>query len=174
MNAPQDAAGPLYEALLAEAQQWACDDTDDQEALEAIDNAPTPHDKLALLQNSNLVPAGLSSAIADALLALDPATYSPTPTPPGTAMADPELHRVRDAPITVVDASPDDNTPSDVYEIQVFGVSVLIRRRAQWGPATDVPYIHIEDQRDEAGLLLVEVNNSGEHEHRTGAEETPA
>ncbi|GGR80709.1 hypothetical protein GCM10010269_19810 [Streptomyces humidus] len=170
---PQDAAGSLYEALLSEARQWACDDAEDQEVLDAIENAPTPHDQLALLQTSSLVPSHLSSAIADAVLALDPATYSPTPTPPGTAMADPQLHRVRDASITVVNAAPEDNTPSDVYEIQVFGVSVLIRRRAQWGPATDVPYIHIEDQGDD-GLLLVEVNNSGEHEHRTGAEGTSA
>ncbi|MFI6688066.1 hypothetical protein [Streptomyces sp. NPDC050485] len=80
-------------------------------------------------------------------------------------MPDPELHRIRDALITVVDASPEDNTPSDVYEIQVFGVSVLIRRRAQWGPATEVPYVHIEDQGEGPGLLLVEVNNGGEHAH---------
>ncbi|MFE2271390.1 hypothetical protein ACFXB4_19350 [Streptomyces lavendulae] len=173
MNSPQDAAGPLCEALLAEAQQWACDDTEDQEVLAAIDHAPTPRDKVALLQNSSLVPSRLASAIADALLALDPATYSPTPTPPGTSMPDPELHRIRDASITVVDASPEDHTPSDAYEIQVFGVSVLIRRRARWGPDTDVPYIHIENQGDD-GLLLVEVNNSGEHEHRTRAEETAA
>ncbi|WP_031064243.1 hypothetical protein [Streptomyces sp. NRRL F-5527] len=142
--------------------------------LEAIDHAGTLYDKLALLQDASLVPSHLSSAIADALVALDPATYStsPAPTTPGTSMTDPELHRIRDALITVVDASPEDNTPSDVYEIQVFGVSVLIRRRAQWGPATDVPYIHIEDQRDEAGLLLVEANNRGEHEHRPGNEGT--
>lgn len=84
-------------------------------------------------------------------------------------MPDPELHRVRDASITVVGASPEDNIPSDVYEIQVFGVSVLIRRRAQWGPATDVPYVHIEDQNEQPDLLLVEVNNGGEHEHRPTA-----
>ncbi|MDX3210760.1 hypothetical protein [Streptomyces scabiei] len=164
---PTDAAGALLEALLAEAQQWACDDAEDQDLLEAIDHAGAPYDKLALLQDSSLVPSHLSSAIADALLALDPATYSPDPAPttPGTSMADPELHRIRDASITVVDASPEDNTPSDVYEIQVHGVSVLIRRRAQWGPATDVPYVHIEDQNERPGLLLVEVNNGGEHEH---------
>ncbi|MGW1159363.1 hypothetical protein ACWD48_14280 [Streptomyces sp. NPDC002519] len=80
-------------------------------------------------------------------------------------MSDPYLLRVRDASITVVDASPEDDTPSDVYEIAVFGVSVLIRRRAQWDAATDVPYVHIEDQNDGPGLLLVEVNNTGEHEH---------
>ncbi|MET7297114.1 hypothetical protein ABZS79_34335 [Streptomyces griseoloalbus] len=172
---PTDAAVALLEALLAEGRQWACDDTEDQELLEAIDHAATLYDKLALLQDASLVPSHLYSAIADALVALDPATYSTTPAPTtGTSMTDPELHRIRDALITVVDASPEDNTPSDVYEIQVFGVSVLIRRRAQWGPATDLPYIHIEDQRDEAGLLLVEANNRGEHEHRPGNEGTAA
>ncbi|MFI5986897.1 hypothetical protein ACIBEA_39300 [Streptomyces sp. NPDC051555] len=80
-------------------------------------------------------------------------------------MSDPELHRIRDASITVIDASPKDNTPSDVYEIEVFGVSVLIRRRARWGAATSVPYVHVEDQSEGPGLLLVEVNNGGEHEH---------
>ncbi|WP_055535896.1 hypothetical protein [Streptomyces graminilatus] len=81
------------------------------------------------------------------------------------SVSDPYLLRVRDASITVVDACPEDNTPSDVYEIAVFGISVLIRRRAQWGPTADVPYVHIEDQNDGPGLLLVEVNNTGEHEH---------
>ncbi|MFF9458129.1 hypothetical protein [Streptomyces flaveolus] len=52
-----------------------------------------------------------------------------------------------------------------ITAIQVHGVSVLIRRRAEWGPATGVPYIHIEDQNEGPGLLLVEVNNTGEHEH---------
>ncbi|MEU2769294.1 MULTISPECIES: hypothetical protein [Streptomyces] len=163
---PTDAAGPLFEALLEGAQQWACDDTEDQDQLDAIDHADTPHDKLALLQNTSLIPSHLASAIAEALVALDPATYSPdsAPTISGTSMADPELHRIRDASITVVDASPEDNTPSDVYEIQVHGVSVLIRR-AQWGAHSPVPYVHIEDQADTPGLLLVEVNNGGKNEH---------
>ncbi|MER5549623.1 hypothetical protein ABT072_46325 [Streptomyces sp. NPDC002589] len=125
-----DAADPLYKALLAQARQSACDDIDDQEVLDAIDRARTAHDKLAY---SSCVPDHLCSAITDALPALDPTTYSPTPTAPGTPMPDLELHRVRDATITVVDASPEDNTPSDIYEIQVFDISVLIRRRAQWG-----------------------------------------
>ncbi len=135
--------------------------------LDAIDHADTPHDKLALLQNTSLFPSHLASAIAEALVALDPATYSPdsAPTTSETSMADPELHRIRDASITVVDASPEDNTPGDVYEIQVHGVSVLIRRRSHRGPATDVPYVHIEDQNAGPGLLLVVMNNGGEHEH---------
>ncbi|MFD8727762.1 hypothetical protein [Streptomyces sp. NPDC059611] len=160
MNTPQDAADSLYEALLTEARQWACDDAGDQAVLDAIEHAPTPPDKLALLENSSLVPSHLASAIADALLALDPTTYSPAP--PGPSTHNPELHRIREASITVVDASPEDNTPSDVYEIQVFDVSVLIRRRARWGTETDVAYVHIDDQADEPGLLLVEVNNGGE------------
>ncbi|MEU5137751.1 hypothetical protein [Streptomyces californicus] len=114
---PHDAASSLFEALLAEAQHWACNEAEDQEVLEAIDRAPTPFDKLALIRNSSLVPSGLSSAVADALLALDPTTYSPAPTPAGLFTPDPELHRIREASITVVDASPEDNTPSDVYEI---------------------------------------------------------
>ncbi|MER5985655.1 hypothetical protein [Streptomyces sp. NPDC001787] len=81
-------------------------------------------------------------------------------------MPDPELHRIRDASITVVDTSPKDNIPSDAYEIQVFGVSILIRRRAQWGPETDATYVHLDDQTKEPGLLLVEVNNGGKHEYR--------
>ncbi|MHC3393991.1 hypothetical protein ACLQ2E_31690 [Streptomyces lavendulocolor] len=176
MNA-KDAAASLYQALLTEAQQWACDDTEDQEVLNAIARAHTRHDKLALLQNSSLVPADLLSAITDALLTLDPATYSPDPAPTtlGPAMPDPELHRIRDASITVVDASSEDNTPSDVYEIQVHGISVVICRRAQWGPATNVPYVRIEDQNEGQGLLLVEVNNGGEHEHpRASPGETAA
>ena len=80
-------------------------------------------------------------------------------------MSDPSLLRVRGPLITVVNADPEDDTPSDVYEIAVFDINVLIRRRAQWGPTSDVPYVHVEDQNDGPGLLLVEVNNSGEHEH---------
>ncbi|MDR3082983.1 MAG: hypothetical protein LBV60_19015 [Streptomyces sp.] len=155
---PSNAASNLYEALLAEAEQWACDETEDQELLDTIDHARTPHDKLALLQTSSLVPSHLASAVTDVLLVLDPATYSPgpAPTPPEALMPDPDLHRIRDASITVVNASPENNAPSDVYEIQVHGISVLIRRHAQWGALTDVPYVHI----DGPGLLLVEVNNA--------------
>lgn len=164
---PTDAAAGLLKALLTEARQWACDDIEDQELLEAIDNADNPYDKLTLLMDDTIVPSHLSSSIADALVVLDPTTYSPTPAPtsPRTPMTEPELHRIREASITVVDASPEDTTPTDVYEIQVHGVSVLVRRRAQWGPAADVPYVHVEDQNEGPGLLLVEVNNGGEHEH---------
>lgn len=87
-------------------------------------------------------------------------------------MSDPYLARIRDASITVVGARPEDNTPSDVYEISVFGISVLIRRRARWGATTDVPYVHIENENDGPGLLLVKVNNGGEHEHPLPRETT--
>lgn len=76
---PTDTAGTLLESLLTEARQWACDDAEDQDQLEAINRADTPREQLTLLQNSNLVPSHLASAIADALVALDPAAYSPSP-----------------------------------------------------------------------------------------------
>ena len=35
-------------------------------------------------------------------------------------------------------------------------------------------YVHIEDQNDGPGLLLVEVNNGGEHEHPRSASDGAA
>lgn len=74
------AAGALIDALLAEASAWACDDAEDQQVLDAIESASTPGDKLAVLQNSSVVPSQLGDAIADALIALDPVTYAPVPS----------------------------------------------------------------------------------------------
>ncbi|WP_328373576.1 hypothetical protein OG800_50555 (plasmid) [Streptomyces sp. NBC_00445] len=88
-------------------------------------------------------------------------------------MPNAELHRVRNARIAIVDASPEDNALSDIYEIQVFGVSVLIRRREHRGGRRLIPYIHIEDQSKEQDLILVEVNNGGEHECRTPTQRVP-
>ncbi|WP_327740477.1 hypothetical protein OG749_46170 (plasmid) [Streptomyces nojiriensis] len=58
---PHDAAGSLCEALLAEAQQWACDDAEDHEVLNAIDHAPTPHDKPAL--QASALPSSLHKVL---------------------------------------------------------------------------------------------------------------
>lgn len=74
------AAEALLDPLTSEASQWASDDTEDQQLLDAVD-AAAPGDKLALLQNSSLVPSHLSKAIGEALTVLDPATYAP---PAGT------------------------------------------------------------------------------------------
>ncbi|MEU6351574.1 hypothetical protein ABZ896_19900 [Streptomyces sp. NPDC047072] len=80
MTSTTATADTLLEALLAEASAWACDDTEDQQVLDAIDAASAPADKLTLLQYSSLVPSRLFAAIAEALAALDPATYTPPPT----------------------------------------------------------------------------------------------
>ncbi|MFF2378356.1 hypothetical protein ACFVUW_28600 [Streptomyces xiamenensis] len=77
---------------------------------------------------------------------------------------------VRQADLTVVDADPDPDggTPSDIYELRVFDVSVLVRLREQWKGQRLVPYVHvdIEHEADRPRLLLVEVDNQGESEHR--------
>ncbi|MFJ9574618.1 hypothetical protein [Streptomyces bacillaris] len=75
---------------------------------------------------------------------------------------------VRRADLTVVDADPDGGTPSDIYELRVFDVSVLVRLREQWKGQRLVPYVHvdIEHEADRPRLLLVEVDNQGESEHR--------
>ncbi|MFD7899025.1 hypothetical protein [Streptomyces sp. NPDC059743] len=87
MTTSTAAADALLEALLAEASEWACDDVEDQQVLDAIDAAESPGDKLALLQNSNLVPSRLCDAIAEALTALDPAAYTSPPPSAGQDVA---------------------------------------------------------------------------------------
>lgn len=72
----------------------------------------------------------------------------------------------RDAIVTVADADPEDGTPSDVYELRVHGVSVLVRLRDTWAGERNVPYVHIEHEAPRPRLLLVEVDNAGEREHR--------
>lgn len=75
---------------------------------------------------------------------------------------------VRQADLTIVAADPDPGggTPSDTYELRVFGVSVLVRLREQWKGQRLVPYVHIEHEADRPRLLLVEIDNQGESEHR--------
>ncbi|WP_424892205.1 hypothetical protein [Streptomyces sp. XH2] len=85
-------ADTLYQALFDEASAWACDDADDQAALDAIGAAATAPAKLRVLQRSSLVPSALCEAAIDALIALDPGTYAdapPTATPLTPAAAAP-------------------------------------------------------------------------------------
>ncbi len=84
------------------------------------------------------------------------------PTRRGAALQ----RRIRDARVTVVDADPDDGTPSDVYELRAFGVSVLVRLREDWKGQPLVPYVHIDHEASRPRLLLVEVDNQGETEYR--------
>lgn len=77
-------------------------------------------------------------------------------------------YTLRQAVLTIADADPDPegNMPSAVYELRVFGVSILVRLRAEWDGQHLVPYVHIEHEAERPRLLLVEVDNQGETEHR--------
>ncbi|MGP3690854.1 hypothetical protein ACTVZO_40315 [Streptomyces sp. IBSNAI002] len=77
-------------------------------------------------------------------------------------------YALRQAVLTVTDADPDpdNNMPSDVYELRVFGVSVLVRLREEWNGQHLVPYVHIEHEAERPRPLLVEIDNQGESEHR--------
>ncbi|MFZ3492161.1 hypothetical protein ACODT5_02790 [Streptomyces sp. 5.8] len=77
-------------------------------------------------------------------------------------------YTLRQAVLTVADADPDleGNMPSAVYELRVFGVGILVRLRAEWDDQHLVPYVHIEHEAERPRLLLVEVDNQGEIEHR--------
>ncbi|WP_328373482.1 hypothetical protein OG800_50385 (plasmid) [Streptomyces sp. NBC_00445] len=72
MTSTTATADTRLDALFAEASAWGCGDTEDRQVLDAIDAADAYGDRLALLQNSSLVP----SRLCEALTALDPATYA--------------------------------------------------------------------------------------------------
>ena len=113
-----------------------------------------------LYRPGTTVQAVLAVVLALAALAVFTATM------PGGRSRGPARRTIRDAVVTVADADPGDGTPSDVYELHVFDVSVLVRLREQWNGQRLVPYVHIEHQADHPRLLLVEVDNGGESEHR--------
>nr|BEK71337.1 hypothetical protein KPHV_85640 [Kitasatospora purpeofusca] len=71
--------------------------------------------------------------------------------------------RIRAARITVVDADPGEGTPSDAYEMQVHGVSILVQLRTDPN-GRPVPYVHVEN-RARPRVLLVEIDNQGERIH---------
>ncbi|MFB7865516.1 hypothetical protein [Streptomyces sp. NPDC056069] len=77
-------------------------------------------------------------------------------------------HQARRATLAIVEADPDPDggSPSDTYELRVYGVSVLVRLRQDWKGERLVPYVHIDHEADRPRLLLVEVDNKGETEHR--------
>jgi hypothetical protein len=89
----------------------------------------------------------------------------------GAAGATPALpyqdFHVRDAEIRVFDRSdePDSDDANDMYVIEVFGVSVLIRLRTPHGDEPDV-YVHIDNEGRRPVDLAVEVDNRGETRYR--------
>ena len=77
---------------------------------------------------------------------------------------------VRDAVVRVFECStePGVDDASDMYVLDVFGVSVLIRLRTTRAHPASRPqlYIHVDNEDRQPTALAVEVSNSGEtHYH---------
>lgn len=108
----------------------------------------------------------------DAPLATDTHRYSlDTSEHPVGSVANPETVRVRDAEIRVYnqDHESDSDDASDMYVMEVFGLSLLIRVR-KGDPNDrdnpDAPFVHIDNEHRESCTLSVEVCNSGETEYQ--------
>jgi hypothetical protein len=93
-------------------------------------------------------------------------------TPPGEPGHDPappyrDFH-VEQAQIRVFDRSdqPDSDDASDMYVVEVFGVSVLVRLRRPRGGGQPELYVHIDNETQASIDLAVEVDNRGETQYR--------
>lgn len=75
---------------------------------------------------------------------------------------------VRDATVRVFDRGPGTDDASDMYVLDVFGVSVLVRLRTTPTHPASQPqlYIHLDNETRPATDLAVEVANGGETHHR--------
>lgn len=76
--------------------------------------------------------------------------------------------RVEQAQIRVFDRSdqPDSDDASDMYVVEVFGVSVLVRLRRPRGGGQPELYVHIDNETRASIDLAIEVDNSGETRYR--------
>jgi hypothetical protein len=92
------------------------------------------------------------------------------PTRPVTAALDFEDFRARDAVLRVFDRStePGCDDASDMYVLDVFGVSVLVRLRTTRTHPASRPqlYVHIDNEGREPTHAAVEVCNGGETHYR--------
>ncbi|GAB4590158.1 hypothetical protein [Nocardia sp. IFM 10818] len=66
-------AASLYDALVTEAQKWACDDEND--LAERLSTMP-PAQALEAISENSLVPSDLYNSIVDAITELDPDTFA--------------------------------------------------------------------------------------------------
>jgi hypothetical protein len=77
---------------------------------------------------------------------------------------------VRDAVVRVFDRSDDADSDdaSEMYVLDVFGISVLVRLRVTAGHPASRPqlYIHVDNEARPPTELAVEVASGGEAHHR--------
>ncbi|MEJ3741776.1 hypothetical protein WEI85_00540 [Actinomycetes bacterium KLBMP 9797] len=71
---------------------------------------------------------------------------------------------VADAVVRVFDRNPDSDDASDMYVLEVFGISVLVRLRATGTHPADQPqmFVHIDNETRDRTELAVEVCNGGD------------
>ncbi|WP_033819366.1 hypothetical protein [Kitasatospora sp. MBT63] len=124
--------------------------------------APAAATALALAWLADTGSPGQGALVATLAIAAFMVFTSTMPATPRRATRATE-RKIRAARITVVDADPGDSTPSDAYEMQVHGVSVLVRLRTDPN-GQPVPYVHVE-HRARPRVLLVEIDNQGERIH---------
>jgi hypothetical protein len=76
--------------------------------------------------------------------------------------------RIEQAQIRVFDRSdqPDSDDASDMYVVEVFAVSVLIRLRRPRGGGQPELYVHIDNEGAASIDLAAEVDNRGETRYR--------
>ncbi len=87
--------------------------------------------------------------------------------PPGTALEFQEF-RVRDAVVRVFDRSDGvgSDDASDMYVLEVLGISVLIRLRVTDPDSLPQLYLHVDNETRPPTALAVEVSNGGETHYR--------
>ncbi|MDT5029181.1 MAG: hypothetical protein QOE61_5607 [Micromonosporaceae bacterium] len=103
---------------------------------------------------------------------MDGTTIGAAAAPPSEPDHGPALpyqdFRVRQAQIKVFDRSvePDNDDASDVYVVEVFGVSVLIRLHTPRVAEAPELYVHIDNEGRPPIDLAIEINNRGETRYR--------
>lgn len=155
------------ECLIRTAGEAVCGDLDDLSSLQrtlaerayALMQAEDTDDPADLADDDtgDLAPARRSALI--------------TREYPVGSTARPETVRVRDAEVRVYnqDNGTGSDEASDMYVMEVLGVSLLIRARTGDPNNPDNPdslFIHIDNEDPEPCTLAVEVRNSGETEYR--------
>lgn len=94
----------------------------------------------------------------------------PIRTVPAPGQCDLHILRVRDAELRIFDRAPDTTDGSDMYVLDVFGVSLRIRLRhiephiadrTRTATVLKRPHVHVDPEHSPHGVLQVEIGNRG-------------
>ncbi|GGS85127.1 hypothetical protein GCM10010156_49670 [Planobispora rosea] len=164
---------PLHCPTLADICLWDTSDADNDDLMLTVDlpgglRLATELIKMQVFKTSNGTPGEpvvrdvLSEILTYRNRLLADLASAKTTTGDGSTTA-PETARVRDAEIRIFNRAPDSDDASDMYVMEVLGVSLLVRERQ--GEPGDV-YVHIDNESRPSTALAVEVCNAGETDYR--------